>query len=125
MRGLGNIVSRLTAARRQMQAANVNDDGVLDVGRHADRDHVLGDELAVMNGRVEAGGDRIDPAVVRRDLEDNVRIVANELSEFRGEHRLRGQPRAQQPHTTNGRRLQTRERRQRATDIRERRAELQ
>lgn len=30
MRGLGNIVSRLTAARRIMQAANANDDGRLD-----------------------------------------------------------------------------------------------
>lgn len=31
MRGLGNIVSRLTATRRLMRAANANDDGSLDV----------------------------------------------------------------------------------------------
>ncbi len=54
-----------------------------DVRRDTDGHHVLRDEFPEVNRRVEAGSYRIDALVVRRDLEHNIRVVADELAEFR------------------------------------------
>ena len=67
---------------------------------------------------------RIDAAVIRRDLERDVRIGAREETEFRREDRLGRETRAQQAHAANRLRLQTRQGGERAADVRKSRAQL-
>src|SRR5438128_10812607 len=49
--------------------------------------HVLLNELPELNAGVEAGSHEIVVAVLGRDVEHDVRVVARELSQFRCEHR--------------------------------------
>jgi hypothetical protein len=61
---------------------------MLDIRRNANGDHVLRDVLAKVNRAVEPGSDEINPAVVSRDLQYDVRVIARELSQLRSEDGL-------------------------------------
>ena len=63
-----------------------------DVLGHAHRDHVLLDVLPELNACVEARCDDVHVAVVRRDIEHDVRVLASELTQLWGEHRHHGEP---------------------------------
>src|SRR5215207_9462362 len=97
---------------------------MLDVRRDANGDHVLRDVLAKVNRGVEPGSDEINPTVISRDLQYDVRVIARELSQLRSEDGLCRKARTQQPHTTDRLRLQSREGRQRPADVRECRAQV-
>ena len=53
------------------------------VGRHAHGDHVVLDELAVLNTGVEAALDQVEPIVVRRDVQHNVGVFARKSAQRR------------------------------------------
>jgi hypothetical protein len=56
------------------------------IRRYADGDHVLLDELSVMDAGIVPTGHEIDSAFVRRDIEHHVRIGARELTELWSEY---------------------------------------
>jgi hypothetical protein len=87
-------------------------------------DHVLRDELSELNARIEPGCHEIDPTVVGRDVEFHIRIVPRELSQLRGEHRLRREPGDQEAHPTHRSGLQPGQVRQRCPYIAERRTKM-
>jgi hypothetical protein len=60
---------------------------------YADGNHVLLDEFAVVNTCIEASRHNIETAVVRSDVEQDVRVVARKLPELRGKHRRGGKAR--------------------------------
>ena len=69
-------------------------------GRNPDGDHVLLDELSVMDAGVVPARHEIDSAFIGGDIEHHVRIVARELTELRSKDRSRGQRRADEPHAS-------------------------
>src|SRR5437867_10283394 len=62
--------------------------------------HVLLDELSEVNAGVEPSSNNIDATVVGGDVEDDVRVIAHKLGQFRCEHCHRGKPWHQQTHAT-------------------------
>jgi hypothetical protein len=70
------------------------------IRRDADGDHVLLDELPVVDAGVVPTGHEINSAFIGRDIEHHVRIVARELTELRSKHRSRGQRRYDEPHAS-------------------------
>src|SRR5207247_803944 len=66
----------------------------------SDGDHVLLDELSVMDAGVVPARHEIDSAFIGGDIEHHVRIVARELTELRSKDRSRGQRRADEPHAS-------------------------
>ena len=70
------------------------------IRRDADGDHVLLDELPVVDAGVVPTRHEIDSAFIGRDIEHHVRIVARELTELRSEHRSRGKRRHDEAHAS-------------------------
>src|SRR5438309_97599 len=62
--------------------------------------HVLLDELPELNAGVEAGSYEIVMAVRGRDVEHDVRVIARELAQLRGEHRHSRMPRHPYTHAS-------------------------
>jgi len=68
------------------------------IRRDADGDHVLLDELAVMDAGVVPARHEIDSAFIGRDIEHHVRIGARKRTEFRSQHRRRRERRYDEAH---------------------------
>jgi predicted ABC-type ATPase len=66
---------------------------MLYVRRDADGHHVLRDALSKVNRGVESGGHEINPTVIGRDFQHDVREMAREMSQLRSEDRLRRESR--------------------------------
>ena len=77
-------------------------DGRPMVLRHPDRDHVLLNVFAEVNSCIEASCNDVEAAVVSGDIENDVRIIARKLRQFRSEHSRSGKPRHEQAHAARG-----------------------
>jgi hypothetical protein len=95
-----------------------------EIRRHSNGHHVLRDVLPELNARIVAGGCEIDTAVVGRDVELDTWVVTHELPELWAHDRLGSEARTQEPYTSDGRRLQARERGQHTPNVGERRTKL-
>jgi hypothetical protein len=98
-RCVGRSTWRLRLAVRFEVVRRGHDGGPV-VGRDADRNHVLFDELPELDAGVETCGDDVEAAVVGRDVEHDVRVGARKLSELRQEHGGRRSAGQQQPHAS-------------------------
>jgi len=93
------------------------------IRRDADGDHVLLDELAVVDAGVVPTGHEVHSALIRRDIQQHVRIVARELPELRSPHRGGGQRRYEQAHASTRRVALPGDLAEGGTNIRERRSQ--
>jgi len=73
------------------------------IRRDADGDHVLLDELSVVDAGVVPTRHEIDSAFISRDIEHDVRIVVRERTELRSKHRFRGEGRYDEAHAARRR----------------------
>ena len=70
--------------------------------RHANRNHVFLNVLAVVDARIEASGNDIYAAVVGGYIEDDIWITAREVRKLWPQYRSSSQPRHQKSHAPSG-----------------------
>ena len=75
------IAQRFGLGMRREVLRRPDDRGAL-IGRHADRDHVLFDELSELHPCVVLPCDEIDRVVGMRDFENNFRVGSSEVSQL-------------------------------------------
>src|SRR5205085_2037705 len=96
---LEQIVRRLWSGMRFEVRGRTHDRRVM-IGRHANRHHVLLNELTVLNAGIETTGNQVQSVVGSGHVEQDVRILARKPPQLRSEHGNCGKPRHQQAHAS-------------------------